>query len=149
MTWCRPDYSQEDCRAFIARCEDDWKAGEQYSFAIFDVRKKTLLGSVGLNRIDQTHRCANIGYWVRRSHRQRGVATAAVRQVARTGLTELGLRRLEILVPEKNVASQHVALNAQARFEGVLRQRLALADGLHDAFLYSIIPEDLRVRGHY
>jgi hypothetical protein len=29
MTWCRPGYSLEDSRAFIARCDSDWEKGEQ------------------------------------------------------------------------------------------------------------------------
>ena len=142
MTWCHPGYAREDAQAFIARCDTNWKAREQFNFGIFDERDR-LLGGVGLNRIDWNHRCANIGYWVRRSRTRQGVATAAARLIARFGLEELGFQRLEILVPGNNVASQRVAHKTGARFEGALRCRLVLADGIHDAFLYSLVAVDL------
>ncbi len=143
MTWCRPDYSLKDSQAFVASCNSDWEKEEQYNFAIFDVRDKTLIGSIGLNRVDQLNRCANIGYWVRQTRTQRGAATAATRLIASFGLNELGLQRLEILVPCHNLASQRVAQKAGAQFEGVLRNRLILTNTLFDARLYSLVPADL------
>jgi ribosomal-protein-serine acetyltransferase len=145
-TWCHPNYSLEDSRAFIARCDSNWEKGDQYNFAIFDVNDESLLGSIGLNRIDRTHNFANIGYWVRRSHARRGVATVATRLIAGFGLKELGFYRLEILVPDHNLASQRVAQKAGAKFEGVLRKKLVLADGSHDAFVYSFVAADLTHR---
>jgi len=143
MTWYRPGYSLKDSRAFIAQCRVDREKGKQYVFAIVDARNETLLGSIGLNRIDRTNLVANIGYWVRRTWTRRGVATAATRLIAEFGLNELGLQRLEILVPHHNVASRRVAEKAGARLEGVLRKRLVLAEKIHDARLYSLIPGDL------
>jgi ribosomal-protein-serine acetyltransferase len=143
MTWCRPGYSLADARSFIAQCEAGWEAEEQYHFAIVDVRNEVLLGGVGLNRVDWNHRCANIGCWVRRSRTRQGVATAAARLIARYGLEELGFQRLEILFPASNAASQRVAQKTGAKFEGALRNRLVLPDGIHDAFLYSLVAGDL------
>ena len=143
MTWCRPDYSLEDSGSFIAKCDSDWEKGEQYNFAIVDMKDGTLLGSVGLNRIDRAHNFANIGYWVRRTRTRRGVATAATRLIARFGLKELGFHRLEILIPVNNMASQRIAQKAGAKFEGILRNRLILANKLHDAFLFSLTSGDL------
>ena len=145
MMWCHPDYSLEDSRAFIASCNSDWEKGNQYNFAVFDVRDETLLGSVGLNHINRAHNFANIGYWVRQSRTRHGVATAATKLIAGFGLKELEFHRLEILVACNNVASQRVAQKAGAKFEGVLQKRLVLADGLHDAFLYSLVAADLTV----
>ena len=143
MTWCRPDYSLADARAFIAKSNSDWEKGEQYDFAVLSARDEILLGSVGLNRINRANRSANIGYWVRRTRTRRGVATAALRLVAEFGLKNLGLQRLEILVPGHNWASRRVAERAGAKFEGVLRNRVVLTNKLHDARLYSLIPGDL------
>ncbi len=143
MTWCRPGYSLAASQAFVAQSGSDWEKGEQYNLAMVDLEAGTLLGSIGLNRLDQTHRTANIGYWVRRSCAGRGVATAATRLIAEFGLKELGLHRLEILVPSHNAASRRVAEKAGARFEGILRNRLVLAGQRHNTCLYSLIPEDL------
>ena len=143
MTWCRPEYAVADARAFIAGCGPAWKRGAHFSFAIIDARNREFLGSAGLNNLNAAHKVANIGYWVRSSASGRGVATTATRLIAAFALRSLGLNRLEILIPEVNVASQRVAQKAGAKFEGLLRNRLVIAGGCHDAALYSILPADL------
>src|SRR5262249_31146220 len=73
----RPDYALEDCRNFISQSARRMAAGERYSFAIVDRFDRQFLGSVGLSSIDTVHRYANLGYWVRTSWTNRGLAFAA------------------------------------------------------------------------
>ena len=143
MTWCQPGYSVVDAQAFVAECGPAWQNGEHYSFAIINAADNSFLGSVGLNNINRVHQFANIGYWVRTSAGGRGIATAALRLVGEFGLRDLELRRLEILIPEVNIASQRVAQKAGAKFEGLLRQRLMIQGRLHDATMYSLVLSDL------
>ena len=143
MTWCRPDYSVTDAQDFILQCGPAWEKGEHYSFAIVDAQDNSFLGSVGLNNLNRLHKFGNLGYWVRRAARGRGVATAAARLGAEFGFRELGLNRVEILIPEINLASQRVAQKAGAKFEGLLRNRVMIAEKCQDAVLYSIVPNDL------
>ncbi len=143
MTWCHPEYTIADARAFIAECGPAWDRGEHYSFAIIDTRNNTFLGSIGLNNFCPVHHFANVGYWVRCAAAGRGVATSAMRLLAAFALRELALNRLEILVPEVNVASQRVAQKAGAKFEGLLRNRLMIGAKTHHAVLYSLLLSDL------
>jgi RimJ/RimL family protein N-acetyltransferase len=143
MTWCWPEYSLDDSHAFIAKSNADWEQGKQYNFAIVDLRDELLLGAVGMNRLDRVNRSANVGYWVRSTKTGRGIATAALRLLAAHGLNDLGFHRLEVLIPTDNPASRRVAEKAGAQFEGVLRNRVVLANKLHHACLYSLIPEDV------
>lgn len=143
MTWCHPEYTVADARDFIADCGPAWENGEHYSFAIIDARDNSFLGSVGLNNLNHAHHYANVGYWVRNAASGRGAATSAVRLLALFALRELGLNRLEILIPEVNVASQRVAQKAGAKFEGLLRNRLMIGSKCHDAVLYSLLLNDL------
>ena len=142
MTWCRMGYSLEDARAFVQQSENAWQKGEHYSFAIVDMGTGIFHGSVGLNHLDPSHKFANLGYWIRAGSTGRGFATAATRLAARFGITELGLNRLELLVPTGNVASQRVAQKAGATFEGTLRRRILLGGEPHDAALYSFVAAD-------
>lgn len=143
MTWCRADFSLAHAEAFVAQSARAWAHGEQFSFAIIDMRDQSFLGSVGLNQLNQSHKFANVGYWVRNAAAGRGVATAAVRQIAAFGLGELGLNRLEFLIPAVNVGSQRVAQKVGAMFEGVLRNRLMIAGHSHDAAMYSLTRSEL------
>jgi RimJ/RimL family protein N-acetyltransferase len=63
---------------------------------------------------------------------------------ARFSFEDLKLNRVELLVPSANVASQRVAEKAGAKREGLLRKRLQLNGIAHDAFVYSLVQEDLR-----
>jgi ribosomal-protein-serine acetyltransferase len=143
MTWCgEEEYSAKQARAFIQASQAGWKKAEQYDFAIIAVKDGILVGSVSLNRRCQIHDHANVGYWVRKSLAGKGIATAAVKLVADFGLKDLGLNRLEILVPEGNEGSKRVAEKAGAKREAVLRQRLVLAGICQDAALYSLVKAD-------
>jgi [ribosomal protein S5]-alanine N-acetyltransferase len=54
---------------------------------------REVLGEVGLTRFDAQGR-AEIGFWLPPAARGRGLATAAVADVTRLALTDLGLRRV-------------------------------------------------------
>jgi ribosomal-protein-serine acetyltransferase len=143
LTWCRPEYDLYDCTAYIVKAQADWLKGQQFNFGAIDLRTQALLGSVALNQITALHNLANVGYWVRSSKAGQGIATASVKLIATFAFQSLGLSRLEIVVPVGNVASQRTALKAGALLEGTLRQRLMLSGKLHDANLYSLLPQDL------
>ena len=85
---------------------------------------------------------------VRSSAAGRGVATTATRLIAAFALRALGLNRLEILIPEVNVASQRVAQKAGAKFEGLLRNRLMTAGQMRGRRLFPLIFCWLTLRKH-
>jgi ribosomal-protein-serine acetyltransferase len=89
------------------------------------------------------HRYANLFYWVRSSRLRQGVASAAVRLLARYAFETVGLQRVEIVVAVGNAASARVAEKVGAVREGILRNRIFLHGSSYDAFSYSLIPGDL------
>ncbi|MBI4220354.1 MAG: GNAT family N-acetyltransferase, partial [Chloroflexi bacterium] len=110
---------------------------------ITDARTGQFLGGCGLNGLDPTNRRANLFYWVRSSATGRGVATAAVKLLARYGFERMELLRIEILVEVGNDASKRVAEKSGARFEGTLRNRLYHQGRVRDSYLFSLILSDL------
>ena len=143
LAWCHAGYSREESAAFILSRREAGDGEEEYSFAVFDAERNLLLGGVGLNQFNREYKIANLGYWVRTSCAGRGVASAAARRVARFGLGELGLRRVEIVAAVGNGGSRRAAEKARARREGVLRKRLLIRGESRDAVLYSLVAEDL------
>jgi len=103
----------------VAESVHAWHTGAWYDFAITRADSAVFLGRVGLDQISAS-RTANVGYWVRTGQTRQGIATAAVRLIARFGFEDLGLRRLELLIAVDNVASRRVAEKAGATLEGVL-----------------------------
>ena len=68
----------------------------------------------GLSRLSKVHRCAGLFYWVHSGRTGRGVATAAIEAMARLAFSELGLRRVEMLIAEK-VSTDKVVVTATNR----------------------------------
>jgi ribosomal-protein-serine acetyltransferase len=147
LPWCHENYSIEESRQFVSSREISSQGDEWYSFAVFDKEQEGFLGGVGLNFINRVHQIGNLGYWVRSSATQRGVATAATRLAAHFAFDQLGLRRIEIVAAVDNLASQRVAEKAGATREGVLRKRLLINGHSCDAIMYSLVREDIPATG--
>lgn len=143
LPWCHENYSLEESKDFVGSRETAARADEWYSFAVFEREGGKFLGGVGLNFFNRVHQMANLGYWVRTSAAGRGVATNATRAVARFGLEQLGLHRIEIVAAVANLPSQRVAEKVGAVREGVLRKRLLIRGEAEDAVLFSLVKEDL------
>jgi len=52
---------------------------------------------------------------------------------------------VEIVVATNNMASIRIAEKAGALREGTLRKRIAVRETVYDAFMFSLIPDDIRV----
>lgn len=105
-----------------------WQAGSWYDFAIGRVDSQAFLGRVGLDRIDRERGRANIGYWVRTGCTRHGIATAAVRLVARFAFEDLDLEELEFVIGLENVASRRVAEKAGARLHSPVAAGAAIPE---------------------
>lgn len=117
MGWCRPQYSLDEARAWIAAQEELARQGAAYEFSIWSEGR--YVGGCGINHINKANRFPNLGCWVRTSAMGRGIAPAAVRLVADHAIEKTDLIRLEIVCALGNVRSQRVAEKVGATREGV------------------------------
>ena len=101
------------------------------------------LGEVALAGIDMANQRASVGYWLGPAARGRGLASHAVRLIARWAFDELGLVRLELTCGPDNPGSQGVAARCGFRLEGRLRSHLAFKDGRRDSLVYGLLPGEL------
>ncbi len=142
LPFAHANYSKDETREWLAGRADNWDRGNSYEFAILDASDKTMIGGCGLNNLHEADNFANLGYWVRSCHTKRGVATAAVRLIARFGFDRVKLTRAEIVVSVENKASLRVAAKAGATREGILRNWVKVGESIEDAVMFSLIPED-------
>jgi ribosomal-protein-serine acetyltransferase len=143
LPWCHPYYSKQESIDWINLQTDAWEYGNEFSFKIVDPESGKIIGGVGLNQIIKEHKVANLGYWVRTGFTRKGIATSATILCAKFGFEDLGLNRIEIIAAIENFASIRVAKKAGARRDCILRNRLFVHDIIHDAVMFSLIPEDL------
>lgn len=134
-------YDEGDARAFVMQAQKDWAEGARAQFAIVDARSGAVLGSIGLVGVDWP--VGEVGYWVAREARRRGVATRATRLLARWALLERGFARLQLVADPENTGSLRVAECAGFQREGVLRAGLENKGRRTNCVMFSLLPGDL------
>ena len=132
-------YTEADARAYIAFAKRSWADGSRLLFAIVDARTEELLGSIDV----RTGEVGSVGYWIGPEARGHGIATEALRVLARWAIREHGIERLELTTHPENLASQRVAEKAGFHREGVLRSHLRFREGRRDTVMFSLLPSDL------
>lgn len=140
MPWCHPAYAIEESRAWLETQVAAFDEGTAYEFAIVSGSGQ-YLGGCGLNQLDKANRRANLGYWVRTSASNLGVAGRAVCLIRDWAFQNTNLIRLEIVIAMGNAASYRVAERCGAIREGILSQRLLLHGAAHDATMFSFTRE--------
>lgn len=137
LTWATSAYDADTARR--------WSAGEfdpgAHSFVVIGPGGK-IIGSAGLNRVDEVNDRADIGYWIRSDATGCGYASRAANLLIDYAFDHAGLHRIEIFMSVENLASQRVAENTPARYEGVQRGRLKYHNRYHDAHIYALTTDD-------
>jgi RimJ/RimL family protein N-acetyltransferase len=124
-------YTEEDARAFLG--DSDGVS------AIVDPRTEELLGTIGWRWVDGN---VQLGYWVKREARGRGVATHALRLLSCWAFAELGAARIQLLTEPENRVSQRVAEKAGFRREALLRSFVDLRGRRPDVYMYALLREE-------
>jgi RimJ/RimL family protein N-acetyltransferase len=143
-------YREAEASAWVEHASAAWREGTSAPFAVTEAAGGELVGSVGLGWVgDREERVGEVGYWMRKEARGRGLTTRAVRLASRWALRELGCERLQLRADEQNVPSQRVAEKAGFTREGVLRSvhfnpRL---DQRVDFVMFSLLPGELDLPG--
>ncbi|HEX8429694.1 MAG TPA: GNAT family N-acetyltransferase [Longimicrobium sp.] len=94
--------------ATIARWDAERAAGSRFVFAVRDHATGELVGGCELEPDGEG--TANLSFWTHPRHRQRGVASEAVRQLRARAFAEFGFRRVELVADPDNVASRRIAI---------------------------------------
>ena len=115
-------------------------------FALCDAAGGALVGAAGLH-LDRLHERAELGFWIHRRWRGRGLAREAVRALLDHAFGALGLGRVYAAHYPWNPASGRVLAAAGLRPEGTLRGHY-LKDGRRiDAVMFGILREEHLARG--
>jgi [ribosomal protein S5]-alanine N-acetyltransferase len=127
-------YTEEDAWEFL-------RSTTETAFAVINKRTGDLLGGIGLRL--PADGIGEVGYWVRREARGRGVATRALLLISRWALEDQKLVRVQLTAEPGNVASQRVAEKAGYTREGLLRRFLNIGGERRDGIMFSRLPEDV------
>ena len=102
-------YTRADADAWLPETRRTAEAGSALHLVVVDARDERLLGSVGFVELDLAAGYAEIGYWLGREARGRGVMARAVVLLRAHGVARLGLRTFEVIPHRENARSRRVA----------------------------------------
>jgi len=113
-------------------------------FSIVENSSKSLVGLIGLHRIDHYNGTAELGYFLGPEHWGRGYATEAVSLAADYAFSWLRLRKLYARVFETNLASIRVLEKNGFRLAGRLRRHQYVpGEGFVDLLFYEKFSKNL------
>ena len=113
------------------------KSSEITTSNYYIIMEGKIVGSIDFVRISESHKTAEIGYWLSRDYNGRGIMTRAVRAMEKLAFDMLEMRRVEIRVDVRNKKSCAVAERTGYVYEGVLRGAYVLRDESTDVAVYS------------
>ncbi|CAN2233159.1 GNAT family N-acetyltransferase [Candidatus Planktophila dulcis] len=117
------DFVRSDPFSFAERREFrfviDYGNGDDVKFA----------GVISLHTINIKNHTAEIGYWLEKSMRGKGIGTIAAKMITDYGFKTLGFRRIDGLADVDNTASQKLLTSAGYQKEGILRNKVTRDDG--------------------
>ncbi|MDT0341589.1 GNAT family N-acetyltransferase [Streptomyces litchfieldiae] len=135
-------YRREHAEHFVERLvREGWATRRRVEYLAEDAATGERLGRAGLSL--KTGGAAEVGYWVDPAARGRGVATTAVTALCGWAFATLGLGIVHWRAEVGNDASRRVAEKAGFRVEATLRQRVVHRGQRVDAWLGSMLPEEL------
>lgn len=133
-------YREEHARAWIEAQPEDAALG----LLVVGADSDELLGSVGLVKVDLGHRRAEAGFWTAPWARRGGVASRAVRLLARWSFEVLDLARVQAMAHRENEASQRTLERAGFVREGLLRSYEEIKGERWDLAVFSLLEGELR-----
>ncbi|MFT6983909.1 MAG: RimJ/RimL family protein N-acetyltransferase [Crocinitomicaceae bacterium] len=101
------------------------------------------VGNIGLHPSKDIYRFnAEIGYFVGEPYWNRGIATKAIKIIARYGFEKMNLKRIYAGVFDYNPSSAHVLEKCGFQYEGLFKKALFKNGEFHDEIRYALVKED-------
>jgi ribosomal-protein-serine acetyltransferase len=140
LPWVDATRSAEDVLSFIRATRKQLADNDGFGLAVVD--GLSIIGVIGMHRIDWTHRSTSIGYWLAEDCQGRGTMTQAVRALTAHAFDVWKLNRVEIRAAVGNVRSRAIPERLAFREEGVLREAERIDDRYEDSVVYSMLAKD-------
>ncbi len=124
MPWAPATRDLETLKRYVRRLPAALRAGKNFDFAVFERHTGAYLGGMGFAKIDPDTGVGEIGYWLRRAARRRGIVTRVVVALCGFGFERLSLARIEIRCDERNGDSARIPEKLGFTLDGTLRAGL-------------------------
>jgi RimJ/RimL family protein N-acetyltransferase len=138
-------YTKKDAEWWVNHCieQQNKKPRTNYELGIAIKPNKEIIGGIGLSKIDEFQGTAEIGYWIGEGYWRKGYMAEAAEKIIGFAFNKLKLRKLNILVFAKNIASNALAKKLTGKLEGTLKKncRAKSTGKLHDENIYGLFKD--------
>ena len=138
LTW-KPNESIQETEQFLSACEELWRAGKDFAYAVTLKENEAL---VGMFAIHPMHMKIEVGYALARPHWGKGYMTEVLSAVIDWALAQPDIFRVQAFCDIDNLGSARVMEKAGMAREGLLRRYVLhpnISDEPRDAFMYAIV----------
>ncbi len=142
LAWVDGSKTLEDTAAFIRAEQEKHRATGEIAAGVWV--DGHFAGAVGTHAIDRLNRRVEIGYWLAKAFRGRGIMTDACRELVRYSFRELELNRVEIRCVAGNLASRAIPARLGFTHEATLREAQLLYGTYHDLEIWGMLRKDFR-----
>jgi len=140
LPWVSQMQTVDHFRQFIRTSELMREKGVDFAFVI--LQEESIVGRIGIYRVDQPNRTGSVGYWLGAGFTGKGIISKACEAMLDYGFDHLHLNRIELRCGTENEKSRAVAERLGFRLEGTLRQAEWIDDKCVDHYLFAMIKED-------
>ena len=137
FTFIPHPYSLQDAIDFITMCIEDRKSMSSLHCGIEHKETKEIIGMIGLNSINETHKRGEMGYWVAKPLWGQGIMLEAINMLTAYCFNELKLERLYAHVRPINIGSWKVLEKAEYEREGLLKNHFCINGNMYDHYIYA------------
>jgi ribosomal-protein-serine acetyltransferase len=142
LAWVDGSKSLEDTLNFIRSEQAKHNTTGEIAAGIWSGQR--FAGTIGTHAIDRLNRKVEIGYWLSKDFRGRGIMTDACRAVVRYAFRELELNRVEIRCATGNLASRAIPARLGFVHEATLKEAQLLYGTYHDLEIWRMLRKDYR-----
>lgn len=129
-------YTIEDARAYISTCIDSDKTRQCLQAIVVD---NVAVGTIGVSLMDDVYcKNAEIGYWLGEPLWNKGIMSAAVKQICTLAFEEFDIVRIFAEPFAYNIGSRKVLEKAGFQLEGVLRKSVYKNGQIFDSCIYGL-----------
>jgi len=134
-----PDANLEVTEKFIEKSTEDRLANNGINWGISLKTDATLIGDVGIWRLDKAHHRGEIGYRLHTAHQGKGIMTEALSAVLDFGFQQIGLHSIEANVNPKNEKSSKLLKRLGFRKEALFTENYFYNGQFLDSEIYSLL----------
>lgn len=134
LAWPDKAHDERFFLDFVRQSLHDYADGKSLVCAM--LYKGQVVGNVSLNKIDYRRGVAEVGYWLSRDYRGKGIVTHAAAALRDCAFEQYGMEKFQLSVAVDNHASRAVAERLGMTLEGIITCAEALPNRVVDHAVY-------------